>query len=124
MIIEPDPKKSQAAADSGLYSAPGGASPNELPGRPGGQSPSNPGVPIPAAWAASAKRPDIPPAGRGVMYPQLEPGDIPASAPLPMMVQDPFDPSMTINLAEAPVPNFNLVDGTVAIATDPQMPFV
>src|SRR5688500_10154765 len=31
---------------------------------------------------------------------------------------------MTISLATAPVPRLNLLDGTVAIATDPQMPFI
>ncbi|KAF4409014.1 MULTISPECIES: C1 family peptidase [Streptomyces] len=43
---------------------------------------------------------------------------------MPALVPDPFDPSTMIDLGAAAVPNFNLVDGTVAIATDPQMPFV
>lgn len=84
-----------------------------------GAQPTEPSSTTPTAL------PDIPPVGQGVVeYPQLEAGDIPASAPLPSLVPNPFDPSTTIDLAAAPVPNFNLVDGTVAIATDPQMPFV
>lgn len=54
----------------------------------------------------------------------------PQSAPpadverVPAMIADPFDSSSLLDLAAAALPNFNLVDGTVSIATDPQMPFV
>lgn len=132
----PDSENSGASPEeSGPYSSHGDASTDEPPGYPAAPpqppgypaappQPSDQSVPIPAERDASAVPYGISPAGRGVSYPQLEPGDIPASAPLPSMVPDPFDASTTINLAAAPVPNFNLVDGTVAIATDPQMPFV
>jgi hypothetical protein len=40
------------------------------------------------------------------------------------LVPDPFDPQFMLDLTAADLPNFNLVDGTVAIATDPQMPFI
>jgi len=40
------------------------------------------------------------------------------------MVADPFNPSYLLDLTAASLPSFNLVDGTVAIATDPQQPFV
>lgn len=43
---------------------------------------------------------------------------------VPAMVKDPFDSSQLLDLTAASLPNFNLVDGTVAIATDPQMPFI
>ena len=43
---------------------------------------------------------------------------------IPALVSDPFDSSSLIDLTATPMPNFNLVDGTVAIATDPQMPFI
>jgi hypothetical protein len=43
---------------------------------------------------------------------------------LPAMIPDPFEPHYMLDLTAAALPNFNLVDGTVAIATDPQMPFV
>ena len=48
----------------------------------------------------------------------------PKAERMPALVQDPFDPSFLLDLTTASLPNFNLVDGTVAIATDPQMPFV
>ncbi len=43
---------------------------------------------------------------------------------VPAMVPDLFTPSQLLDLTAVSLPNFNLVDGTVAIATDPQMPFV
>lgn len=103
------------------------ASPEDQPSSGSGSLPVEPSavsVSIPAEWAASSNRPEIPPIGRRISYPQLDPEDIPAASPIPSMVPNPFDPSTAIDLAAAPVPNFNLVDGTVAIATDPQMPFV
>ncbi len=61
-----------------------------------------------------------------VSYPRLRPEDIPqiAQESLPAVVPDPFAADKTLDLSAAQMPNFNLVDGTVAIATDPQMPFV
>src|SRR3712207_367456 len=44
--------------------------------------------------------------------------------PIPAMVPDPFDDKQLLPLTAAPQLGFNLVDGTVAIATDPQMPFI
>jgi hypothetical protein len=43
---------------------------------------------------------------------------------LPAFVADPDDPKTLIDLAATNVAGFNLVDGTVAIATSPQMPFI
>ncbi|SDS83659.1 Papain family cysteine protease [Friedmanniella luteola] len=44
--------------------------------------------------------------------------------PIPALVPDPFNQTQLLPLTAAPLPSFNLVDGTVAIATDPQMPFI
>jgi hypothetical protein len=52
------------------------------------------------------------------------PPSVPVVEQLPAMVRDPFEPDRLLDLTAADLPNFNLVDGTVAIATDPQMPFV
>ena len=43
---------------------------------------------------------------------------------IPALIADPFEPDSLLDLRAASLPNFNLVDGTVAIATDDQMPFV
>jgi hypothetical protein len=43
---------------------------------------------------------------------------------IPALCLDPFDNEVLLPLTATPLPNFNLVDGTVAIATDPQMPFI
>jgi hypothetical protein len=40
------------------------------------------------------------------------------------MISDPHDPTRLLDLAAAAPSPFNVVDGTVAIATDPTMPFV
>jgi hypothetical protein len=51
---------------------------------------------------------------------ELHPGD----DQVPAMVVDPFDSSSLLDLTTASLPNFNLVDGTVAVVSDAQMPFV
>ena len=43
---------------------------------------------------------------------------------IPALVQDPFDAHALLDLAAADMPNFKLVDGTVALAADQNMPFV
>lgn len=42
---------------------------------------------------------------------------------IPALVQDLFDSSRLLDLTQASTQDFNLVDSTVAIATDPQMAF-
>jgi len=44
--------------------------------------------------------------------------------PIPALVPDPMNERELLTLGAAALPNFNLVDGTVAVATDPQMPFI
>ncbi|MEX5301234.1 hypothetical protein [Kocuria sabuli] len=46
------------------------------------------------------------------------------SEALPSAVKDPFDADAELQLASADLPNFNLVDGTVAVATDPDSAFI
>jgi len=55
---------------------------------------------------------------RSVRRPARQPEKIPAFWP------DPHAPDTLLDLSVASLPNFNLVDGTVAIATDPTMPFI
>jgi hypothetical protein len=60
-----------------------------------------------------------------VPVPSLPPSpDHAAVPPLPAMISDPLHPAVLLDLAAAPATNFNLVDGTVSLATDAQMPFV
>ncbi|MQY10899.1 hypothetical protein SRB5_10120 [Streptomyces sp. RB5] len=116
--IEPEPPSSSSYPPS-APEPPG--NPAAEPASPGSQQP---GILAPPPGVTVDRPLEIPPAGQAISYPQLNPDELPASAPLPAMIPDPFDPSTTIDLTAAPPPNFNLVDGTVAIATDPQMPFV
>ncbi|MFD8008701.1 C1 family peptidase [Streptomyces sp. NPDC058955] len=127
---------SYGGGDAGQTSKPGASGPGPKPPEPqpskpqpsSPSSPSSPGqhsVPLDPAWADPNNRPDVPSAVHGVDFPQIEPGDLPLSAQsVPSMVPDPFDSATMLDLGAAAVPSFNLVDGTVAIATDPQMPFV
>ncbi|TKV80112.1 hypothetical protein FDV58_17845 [Bradyrhizobium elkanii] len=66
----------------------------------------------------------IDPKRRGEARPAPAPYGRQAAEQLPAMVRDPFDAARLLDLTAASLPNFNLVDGTVAIATDRQMPFV
>jgi len=43
---------------------------------------------------------------------------------IPTTIRDPFDPDSIIDLTAVDLPNFNLVDGTVRVATDTDWPFV
>lgn len=43
---------------------------------------------------------------------------------IPALVADPFNQLELLPLTATPLPNFNLVDGTVAVVNDSQMPFV
>jgi Papain family cysteine protease len=56
--------------------------------------------------------------------PQRPSAPVATAERIPAMIPDPFEPHSLLDLTAASLPNFNLVDGTVAIATDPQMPFV
>src|SRR5215469_1457095 len=64
--------------------------------------------------------------GSKASYPSLKPKAVLPSEveKAPRMVPDPFDPTHLLDLTQASLPNFNMVDGTVAVVTDAQMPFV
>ncbi|MEO3851592.1 C1 family peptidase [Streptomyces sp. B8F3] len=129
MVERPDPENSEPSAKGEEPAPPPGDKPStpDQTDTPEPASPSaehQPGMLVPPPGVTLDKPLAVAPAGQAIRYPQLGPADLPAATPLPAMVPDPFDPSATIDLTAAPPPNFNLVDGTVAIATDPQMPFV